>query len=145
MEKQDFKILIDASRERVWDVLWDDASYREWTAIFSEGSRAETDWKKGSKVLFLSGKDEGMVSTIAENIPPEFMSIKHLGTVSKGIEDYHSEEAKKWAGALEEYRLNSVDGKTEVKVSMDITEDFKDYFQDTFPKALDKIKELAEK
>ena len=145
MEKQHFSILINAPRETVWQILWDDQSYREWTAVFSEGSRAETDWKKGSKVLFLGGSGEGMVSKIEENIPNEFMSIKHLGIVKDGIEDMDSEEVKKWEGTMENYTLLDLNGKTELIIDIDITDDHKDYFQTTWPKALQKVKEMAEK
>ena len=79
MERKEFTIDINAPREKVWDVLWQDDSYRKWTSVFSEGSHAETDWKKGSKVLFLDGKGSGMIAKIAENIPNEYMSIQHLG------------------------------------------------------------------
>jgi hypothetical protein len=144
MEKQEFKIAIDAPREKVWKVLWTDDSYRAWTAPFSEGSHAVTDWKKGSKVLFLDGKGAGMVSTIDESIPNQYMSFKHLGVVKDGIEDTDSAEVKGWAGAHENYTLNDLQGKTELVVDMDINDEFKDYFSATFPKALQKVKELAE-
>jgi Activator of Hsp90 ATPase homolog 1-like protein len=145
MEKQQFKVSIDAPREKVWNILWGNTSYPEWTAAFAEGSRVETDWKKGSKALFLDAKNEGMVSTIAENKPNEYMSIKHLGVVKDGVEDLDSEKTKEWAGALENYTLKTVSGKTELTVDMDITDEFKDYFLKTWPKALEKVKELAEK
>lgn len=144
MEKQEFKIAIDAPREKVWKVLWTEDSYRAWTAPFSEGSHAITDWKKGSKVLFLDGKGAGMVSTIDESIPYQYMSFKHLGVVKNGIEDTDSEEVKGWAGAHENYTLKDLQGKTELVVDMDINDEFKDYFSATFPKALQKVKELAE-
>ena len=144
MERKSFSISVNASREKIWDVLWSDGSYRKWTSVFAEGSRAETDWKKGSKVLFHDGKGDGMVSTIIENIPNEFMSIKHLGEVKNGIEDTASEKVKQWAGAMENYTLTEVDGKTELNVDMDIAEEYKDYFLTTWPKALEKIKQLAE-
>jgi len=49
---------------------------------FAAGSYAKTDnWKEGSKVLFLDGKGQGMVSTVAKNKPNEYMSFKHLGEV----------------------------------------------------------------
>lgn len=145
METKEFKISINAPKEKVWDVLWNDSSYRAWTSVFAEGSHAETDWKKGSKVLFLDNKGRGMVSVIAEKIPNEFMSFKHLGEVKDGVEDIISERVSQWAGALENYSLNTVNGKTELTVDMNITDEFIDYFLNTWPKALDKVKELAEK
>jgi hypothetical protein len=145
MEKQEFRIIINGPREKVWQVLWNDASYREWTAVFAPGSWAQTDWKKGSKVLFLDAENSGMVSSIAENIPNEYMSIEHLGCVKEGKEDLESPEVKQWAGAHENYTLKMVDGKTELLVEMDIAEGHKEYFVNTWPKAMEKIKELTEK
>jgi len=145
MEKQVFNISINAPREKVWKVLWNDDSYRAWTSAFAEGSHAQTDWKKGSKVLFLDGQGSGMVSTIAENIPNEYMSFEHLGEVKDGVEDLNSPKVQAWAGAHENYTLKTVNGQTELIVDMDINDEYKDYFVNTFPKALDKVKELAEK
>jgi hypothetical protein len=145
MQKLEFKTTINASTEKVWNILWNDDTYRQWTSVFSEGSRAETDWNEGSKVLFLDGKGSGMVSTIAVKKPNEYMSFKHLGIVNNGVEDTESEQVKGWAGATENYTLKQVNGNTELTVDMDITDDFKDYFLKTMPNALDKVKELAEK
>ena len=144
MEKQEFKVSINAPREKVWDVLWNDATYRAWTSAFSEGSHAVTDWKKGSKVLFLDGKGSGMISTIAENKPAEYMSFEHRGVIKDGVEDTTSDEVKKWAGAHENYTLKPVGDKTELTVEIDLEDQWKDYFVTTFPKALSKIKEIAE-
>ena len=149
-----FSISINATKEKVWQTLWNDASYRKWTSAFTEGSHAVTDnWKEGSKVLFMVPKGNGMVSTVAANKPNEFMSFKHLGEVKNGVEDTSSDKIKGWAGAMENYTLKGTNarpddpvgrGKTELLVEMDITEDFKDYFVKTWPKALDKLKEAAE-
>ncbi|SHN15678.1 SRPBCC domain-containing protein [Chitinophaga sp. CF418] len=144
MEKHEFKITINGPREKVWSVLWEDASYREWTSVFTPGSYAKTDWKKGSQVRFLNEKNDGMISRIEENIPNEYMSIEHLGFVKNGVEDKESEEVKKWSGAHENYTLKSVNGKTELVVDMDIVDEYKDYFAETWPKALEKVKELSE-
>lgn len=148
MEKKEFKINIDAPREKVWEVLWNDNTYPVWTAPFAEGSQAETDWQEGSKVLFTDGKGSGMVSMIAEKKPNEYMSFKHLGTVKDGVEDTESEENKAWAGALENYILKAENGGTALTVEMSldgIPQEMLDYFANTWPKALDKLKEIAEK
>ena len=144
MEKLTFKIMIDAPREKVWEVLWQDDTYRDWTSVFSPGSQVETDWNEGSKILFLDGKGSGMVSRIAAKKAPEYMSFEHLGEVQDGIEDLSSERVSAWAGAKENYTLTEQKGKTEVLVETDITHDFKDFMLKAWPKALEKLKSIAE-
>jgi hypothetical protein len=145
MERLNFRTSINASREKVWKVLWDDASYREWTSVFGEGSYAQTDnWKEGSKVSFLAANGEGMSSMVAANRPNEYMSFKHLGMIKDGVEDTESEEVKKWSGAMENYTLEQNNGITTLRVDMDINHDHREYFDKTWPKALDKIKALCE-
>ncbi|HYC40925.1 MAG TPA: SRPBCC domain-containing protein [Chitinophagaceae bacterium] len=145
MEKKRYEISIHASPEKVWQTLWDLSRYQAWTSVFAEGSTVETDdWREGSRVLFLDGKGNGMVSEVAANRPNELMSFRHLGTVKDGIQDLDSEETRKWAGAKEDYHLAADNGKTRLTVEMDITDDFLEYFENTWPKALARIKELAE-
>src|SRR5215213_6741937 len=93
MQQKEFRISINASKEKVWETLWGDTTYPLWTSAFAEGSTVETDnWKKGSKVLFLdSNKRRGMVARVDENIPNKFMCIKLLGEVRDGVEDTTSD------------------------------------------------------
>ena len=145
MERINFSISINAHKEKVWNILWDETSYRKWTSVFAEGSTVVTDnWKEGSKVLFLDGKGAGMVSTVAANKPNEYMSFTHLGEVKDGVEDVSSEKVKGWSGSMENYTLKEAGGKTELTVEMDITDDFKDFFLKTWPKALEQVKLLSE-
>ncbi|MFD2582108.1 SRPBCC domain-containing protein [Pedobacter vanadiisoli] len=140
MEKIKFKTTINATKEKVWDVLFGVKSYPEWTAVFAEGSSVETDWKKGSKALFHDGKGDGMLAIIEENIPNQYLSIKHIGEIKDGKETLHN-----WGESFENYTLTEKDGKTELIIDMEIIEEWLDYFEKTWPKALDKVKEMAEK
>lgn len=144
MEKLQFKIFVNAPREKVWKVMLDDETYRKWAEAFYPGSYAETDWQKGSKAKFLSPGGDGMVSRIAENIPNEFLSIEHLGMIHKGVEDTTSDEVKAWAGAKENYTLKEKDGGTEITVDMDSDENYSKMFSEMWPNALKKVKELSE-
>lgn len=144
MEDLKFSIAINASKEKVWLVLWGEDTYPKWTRIFAEGSVAVTDWKEGSKVLFLDGKGSGMVSKIAASRVNEFMSFKHLGIIKNGVEDTDSDEVKSWGEALENYTLTEENGITDVTIEMGMTEDMKDYFIQTWPKALEELKKIAE-
>jgi hypothetical protein len=144
MEKINFSTTINASKQKVWNTLWDDANYRKWTSVFSPTSYVKTDWKEGSKVLFLDGQGSGMVSRIEANKPHEFMSFQHLGEVKEGVEDTESEKVKGWAGAHENYTLKENNGSTELIVELDANDDFKSYLMETFPKALEQVKALSE-
>ena len=145
MKRKQYKAQIDAPRERVWETLWGERSYMEWTSAFTEGSRVETDWEEGGKVLFLNAENEGMLARIEEKKPPEKMVFKHLGMVDKyGNEDLESEKVKAWSGAEEIYILKEKGQKTELVVKMDLDEGHEDFFDKVWPKAFEKLKSLAE-
>jgi len=142
-------MVIDAPKEKVWRTMLDDDTYRVWTEAFMPGSHYIGEWSKGSKILFLApgekGELSGMVSRIKENRPYEYISIEHIGVVQDGKEDTSSEAVKQWAGALENYTFKEKDGRTELRVDLDSAEEYQEMFQDIWPKALQKLKELAEK
>ena len=147
MEYSTFKVMINAPREKVWDTLWSETNYPKWTTVFCEGSHAVTDWKEGSKALFLDNKKQGMVATIAKNVPNEFLSIKALGEIKDGVEYYDSPGAKQMAGSFENYTLTAEGDKTLLEVELsgeEIPEEFKDFLSNAWPKAMDAIKTIAE-
>lgn len=148
MDKLRFSISINAPAAKVWNTMLDDVTYRAWTEAFASGSHYVGNWNKGSKILFLgpgeNGKMSGMVSRIAESRPHEFISIEHLGVVNDGVEDTTSEQVKVWAGAHENYTFTQTGGTTEVLVELDTVEEHKEMFQGMWPKALEKLKSLAE-
>jgi hypothetical protein len=146
MEKLHFSIDINAPKEKVWDAMLKPDSYTEWTSAFAPGSYYKGDWNKGSKILFLDPNNQaGMVSRIKENKKYEYISIEHLGFVQNGKEDTESDAVKAWAGAHENYTFKEENGKTKVLVDMDSSNEFKDMFQDTWPKALQKLKDISER
>ncbi|MDX1940967.1 MAG: SRPBCC domain-containing protein [Saprospiraceae bacterium] len=139
MKTLHFSTSINAPQEKVWNALWQDANYRKWTAVFHEGSYAESDWEEGSKILFLGPGGDGMFSMIEKKIPNKQMTFKHLGELKNGVE-----ESKGWENARESYFLSEKDGGTELKVELDSVGEFEQYFSETFPKALQLVKEIAE-
>lgn len=133
MHRLAFSITISAPKEEVWRAMLEDATYRQWTCAFQEGSYAVTDWKEGSKALFLTPAGDSMVSRIVAHRPNEFLSIQHLGTVKNGVEDTESEEGKNWAGALESYTLREQDAASTLTVEMDVSDEYRSYFEETWP------------
>lgn len=150
MQKLHLSVFINASPEKVWDTMLNDATYRQWTSAFAEGSHYKGDWQQGSKILFLGpGRDGegecGMVSRIKECRLHEFVSIEHLGEVKNGVEILDGDIAKSWAGALENYTFNAKDGATDLVIEMDISESEEEFMEEAWEKGLVKLKAMAEK
>ena len=143
-----FEISINASAEKVYKTMIDQNHYKEWTSEFNPTSHFKGSWEKGSKILFLGdaadGTLDGMVSRIKENIPNRFISIEHLGIVENGREVLCGPDVDVWAGARENYSFTEKDGSTLLSVDTDTTDKFKQYFLDTWPKALQKLKSICE-
>ena len=152
MKKLQFKVSINAPVTRVYDLMLginSKSSYEQWTSLFNPTSTYEGSWYKGSKILFLGvdekGEKGGMVSKIAENIPNQFVSIQHYGLLKGDKEITEGPDVEKWANGFENYTFEENNGATTVTVDLDTTEDFLDYMNETYPKALYKLKELCEK
>lgn len=152
MKKIQFKVSIQAPVTRIYDFmlgLSSKSTYEQWTALFNPTSTYEGNWDKGSKILFLgvdeNGEKGGMVSRIAENIPNRFVSIQHYGLLKAGKEITEGPDVEKWANGFENYTFEEKDGSAAVTVDLDTAEDFLDYMNEAYPKALGKLKELCEK
>jgi uncharacterized protein YndB with AHSA1/START domain len=148
MKKLEYSILINAPREKVWQTMFDDSTYRQWTKPFHEASYFEGSWDQGAEIHFLAdtgdGNTSGMYARIKENRYPEYISIEHLGTISNGVVDTTSDEVKAWAPAYENYTLKEVNGQTRVSIDMMGDDDTAAMLAGMWPKALDILKELCE-
>lgn len=145
MKTLHFAISIRAPKEKVWNVMLNQETYKIWTTPFMAGSYYEGSWEKGAKIKFLAaGSTDGMSSEIAENKPFEFVSIKHVGFIKDGIEDTESSQIKAWAPLFENYTFTEHGGVTEVQVDLDVAPDFEKDMQEMWPKALESLKKLCE-
>lgn len=139
MKTLDFTIEINAPKEKVWEVMLQPETYKEWTSAFTEGSYYEGSWEKGSEIKFLTPDGVGMFAEIADSKKYEYVSIKHLGMIREG------KKAESIPETYENYILKDKDGKTEVKIEMDNIPGHEESLSKTWSKALNKIKEISER
>ncbi|MCC7029033.1 MAG: hypothetical protein IT257_01925 [Chitinophagaceae bacterium] len=151
MIKLQFKVEIHAPAGTTYQTMLGlnhKSSYEQWTAMFNPTSTYEGRWEKGSKILFVgvdeNGEKGGMVSRIIENIPEQFVSIQHYGLLKADQEITEGPEVEKWANGLENYTFEENNGTTTITVDLDTTEDFLNYMNETYPQALQKLKEICE-
>lgn len=148
METLSYEIIINAPKEKVWGVLWNENTYSEWTKFFNPNSSSfmKSDWKVNGKTYFTNAEGAGMVSTIDSLEKPDQIVFKHLGMRDEaGNEDTESMEVKQWSGCFEKYFLIDFDGKTKLHAEVQTEKDWEEHMNTGFTKGLQIVKELAEK
>lgn len=143
-ERIEFTADIAAPVTTVFRLMLDPQAYRDWTSPFAEGSHFVGSWQQGQKIRFLSPCGDGMVSEIADHRPDAFISIRHLGYVTQGLEDTQSDAVRAWAPAYENYRFLATPTGTRLVIEQDATPEFKAYLAEAWPKALRRLQALCE-
>jgi uncharacterized protein YndB with AHSA1/START domain len=141
---------IDAPKKTVWTVMLEDATYRQWTSAFHEGSHYIGSWDKGSEIQFVAADDDGlsgMASKVVENIPYQYISLENLGTIDRGKLDTESDSARQWIGSREDYYFTEENGRTHLQIEMrgnNITAETSVMMEKMWRAALQKLKQIAE-
>jgi uncharacterized protein YndB with AHSA1/START domain len=144
MKDLDFNIDVAAPVARVWDCMFDAMAYRDWTSAFAEGSYFEGSWETGRRLRFLDPRGFGMEAVVDENRPHEMLSLRLVGEIKDGrpVADsrLHAEPAH------ERYVFSATpEGGTRLVVHLQSWDDgFTDFLNDTWPKALARLKDLSE-
>lgn len=146
MKTLQFSKEINASANKVWDILWGKDTYTKWTKHFSPDSNSmmQTDWQVGGRTLFLDGSGNGMVSTIKSLKEPYELVFEHRGMIMNGHEDTTSEQVTSWAGAEEAYYLSEQNGTTTLNVTVQANEEWQEMLANGFVKGLEVVKDLSE-
>ena len=147
MKDLNFSIFINAPKEKVWNTMLEDVTYRQWTKVFNPTSYYRGDWSQGSIMEFMgsdpeTGKEGGMLSRVKENRLYEYISLEHYGEISDGVHQPYGEGKLSY----ENYTFIEKDGGTEVKVDMlGMPDEYAPMFDGMWPQALEALKELSEK
>lgn len=99
--------------------------------------------KEGNEIQFISSVNGYGVTSLIEKLNPnEFVQFRHSADTKEVGEQ---EREKEWTGGMESYSLVEKDGVTTLIVEIDVPLGQEETFKDRQPKALELIKELAEK
>ena len=142
MEDMQFSVLIKANRDDVWDVLWQDETFRDWAGLIDPGTYMRGELKEGNEVEFISDENGyGVRSLVVAMIKGEFLLLHHeADTQDAGLRQRENE----WTGGQERYVLIEENGVTELTVTSSVPVEMEEFFMVNYPKALQRVKELAE-
>ena len=142
MQKMQFSIEIRSPKETVWKTLWEDKTFRDWGSIIDEGQYMVGELAEGNEVQFISSEGLGVTSFIEKLIPNKYLALRQVAdTMDSGKE----EREKEWTGGTESYELIEKNNGTNLTVKIDVPPGQEETFKDRFPKALERVKILAEK
>ena len=143
MKEIQFSMEINASKERVWATLWEDVTFRDWANVIDEGTYMKGVMKEGNEIQFISSVNGYGVTSLIEILNPnEFVMIRHSADTK---ESGQQEREKEWTGGRESYSLTEINGVTTLIVKFDVPLEQEETFNIRFPRALERIKILAEK
>lgn len=137
-----FSVEIRATKERVWDTLWQDETLREWAGLIDPGTRMVGDLKEGKEIQFISGNGYGVTSLVEKLVPGEFLLLRHHADTK---EEGKREREKQWTGGAESFALTEAGGGTTLTVTFDVPPELEKYFTVNYPKALERVRALAER
>jgi hypothetical protein len=146
MKHLEFKTQIAADKKKVWNTMLRPETYKEWVNVSWPGSYYDGTWAKGENIRFLASTGGGTMANVVEQKQYEDILARHIAVIrSDGSEDRDSDIAKDWVGITERYTFNEKNGKTELTVAIDTTEEWEKMFNDGWPNALAKLKEMCER
>ena len=146
MRKLEFSIHINAPKKLVWETMLNPTTYKEWVNVSWPGSSYEGKWQGGETIKFISPGQGGTAAQLIEFQQYDHVTAKHVAVVNAdGTLDTTSEIALGWIGTIERYTFIEINNKTELKVEAECTPEWEPMFNDGWPGALEKLKEMCEK
>lgn len=140
-----FSIAINAGKQKVWETMLQPATYKIWTDAAWPGSKYDGEWKQGARLKFTGGGGGGTMALIEVCNPCDYLFARHIAIInSDGSLDTDSEMAKEWTGVKEAYQFTETDGVTTLEVFIETFEKWTNMFDEGWPIALEKLKELCE-
>jgi uncharacterized protein YndB with AHSA1/START domain len=146
MKQLIFKTSIAAPKQKVWETMLHPVTYREWVDAAWPGSFFEGVWKEGENIRFVSKNGSGTIATLVEHRPYDYIFARHIAALNPGgIEDRDSDVAKGWIGTTERYTFAEQNGATALTVEVTTAPDWEAMFNNGWPIALAKLKEICER
>ena len=141
MQTLRFSVDITSSKQNVWHTLWDDSTFRDWAGVIDEGTHMVGEMTEGHTIEYISASGYGVTSLIVKLVPEESVMLRHLADTMDNGNGIREDE---WTGGTENYTITEHDEVTTLTIELTVPDGQTDTFKDRMPKALERVKSLAE-
>ena len=139
MKLLEFKTQINATPEKVWEVLFTQDAYKKWASALNEGTYYEGNWEEGTTMRFLDADNNGMYNIVEKNIPNRELKMTHLGWIYDGVLT-----PQDWEDSTVSYILEPNENGTLLTGKVNSLDEFVDFFNSKYPQNFEKVKKLSE-
>lgn len=137
-----FSIEINSPKDKVWNTLWQDETFRQWAHLIDPETYLVGELQEGNEIQFISAANGyGVTSLVEKLVENELLQLRHSADTQ---ETGQRERDNQWTGSTETYTLTEKDGITTLTITFGVPIELEEYFRENYPKAMEKIKELAE-
>lgn len=146
MEHLEYKIVISAPVKKVWEIMLQEETYKQWVAKSWPNSFYKGKWEKGEQVRFIGQDGSGTLAELDEVKPYKRIFARHIAVLTPGgVEDKTSDVAKGWIGTTEAYQFAEHAGETTLTVLIGTNPEWRKMFDDGWPAALEELKQITER
>lgn len=143
MKEMQFQVEIHATKQEVWNTLWQNETFRQWASVIDPETYMVGELKEGNEVQFISSHGGYGVTSLVEKLTPnEFLLLRHSADTQ---DEGQRNRAKEWTGGTESYSLVESGDGVILTVTFDVPLEQEEYFKLNYPKALERIKVLTER
>jgi uncharacterized protein YndB with AHSA1/START domain len=145
MNTLQYQIEINAPAEKVWNTMLNADTYQEWTAVSWPNSLYEGKWEQGTTIKFIGPDGSGTLALLKTVEYADYLAAEHIAVLLPGGKEETGAPAKDWIGTEENYTFEAHGDATLLKIDMLTHPSWEKMFNDGWPPALAKLKEICER
>ena len=137
-------INISASPEEIWNAIFSPDCFKKWGAEFGPDPNFSGTWEEGTEMHFYDSDHNGMVALVEKCDLHKTLVLRYVACLAGGKKDVAAIEKMDWKDHLEKYLIEEKENGCTLQIESDTGDEFVEAFTAAWPRALNRIKDMAE-
>lgn len=138
MTNLQYKIILNNNVEYLFDKLFDEAFYNDWSKAFDAGSKIVGTVAQGEEILFADSDNNGMLATVSEYQVNKLIEFRFISEIMGGVHKKYEDDSY-----FERYKFTNLqDEMVMLDIELNIDDEYVELFEDLWAKAIVLIHDL---